>query len=188
MVTATPIPFVDGSADFCEVTFDHVVVPHEFAPGSVGAGWTQNTSELSYERGGADRWLSTYLIVEELLRLHVGTDISDDLADVFGTAVANYWILHPLSLSFARSIDREGAPAVESALVKEMGTRFEQDVVTAVLAYVEEAPNKADTSLFTRLLMTPTLTAPSFTIRGGTNEILRSVAAKGLRPSTGSVG
>ena len=73
--------------------------------------------------------------------------------------------------------------AIESSLVKEMGTRFEQDVVTAVLAFVESAPNTATASLFEKLLIAATLTAPSFTIRGGTNEVLRSVASKGLRPS-----
>jgi hypothetical protein len=35
-------------------------------------------------------------------------------------------------------------------------------------------------SLFDRLLRRAVLDAPSFTIRGGTNEVLRSVAAKGL--------
>ena len=184
-VTASPIPFIDGTADFCEVTFDGVVVPGELVLGEIGSGWTQNMSELAYERGGADRWLSTYLVVEELLRNHEHGEISDDLADLLGEAVANYWLLHQLSLSVARSIDRGGAPAVESALVKEMGTRFEQDVLNAVLAFVDQPPNTATDSLFERLLITATLTAPSFTIRGGTNEILRSVAAKGLRPSSG---
>ena len=117
-VTASPIPFIDGTADFCEVTFDGVVVPDELVLGEIGSGWTQNMSELAYERGGADRWLSTYLVVEELLRNHEHGEISDDLADLLGEAVANYWLLHQLSLSVARSIDRGGAPAVESALVK----------------------------------------------------------------------
>lgn len=183
-VTATPIPFIDGRADFCDVTFDNVFVPDELVLGEVGAGWSQNTSELSYERGGPDRWLSTYLLVEELLRLNsksAGASVPDRVIDLLGDAVANYWILHQLSLSVARSIDNGGAPAVESALVKEMGTRFEQDVVTVVLATLDHAPNMASESLFERLLVASTLNAPSFTIRGGTNEILRSVAAKGLR-------
>ena len=70
-VEATPIPFIDGSADFCEVVFDQVFVPDELVLGDVGQGWRQNTSELAYERGGPDRWLSTYLLVEELLRQEV---------------------------------------------------------------------------------------------------------------------
>jgi hypothetical protein len=89
--------------------------------------------------------------------------------------------MRQLSLSVARRIDRGGAPAVESALVKEMGTRFEQDVLNGVQELVDLEPSPATSSLFERLLVTAILTAPSFTIRGGTNEILRSVAAKGLR-------
>ena len=184
-VRATPIPFVDGTADFCEVVFDQVFVPDELVLGEIGQGWAQNTSELAYERGGPDRWLSSYLLVEELLRRETadGVPVSDALADLLGDALANYWNLHHLSLSVARSIDDGGAPAIESSLVKEMGTRFEQDVVTAVLAQLDEAPNTADRSTLGRLLVTAALTQPSFTIRGGTNEVLRSVAAKGLRPT-----
>jgi alkylation response protein AidB-like acyl-CoA dehydrogenase len=188
-VEATPIPFIDGTADFCDVVFDRVFVPDELVLGDIGQGWAQNTSELAYERGGPDRWLSTYLVVEELLRCeHAGFAADGDrppteLLDLLGDAMANYWVLHHLSLSVARSIDRGEAPAVESSLVKEMGTRFEQDVLTAVLAYADEAPDLLDDSIFGRLLTTAALTQPSFTIRGGTNEVLRSVAAKGLRPS-----
>jgi len=187
-VTATPITFIDATADFCEVVFDGVEVPNDLVLGEVGQGWVQNTSELAYERGGPDRWLSTYLLVEELLRREDGGVVgqpSHELLDLLGHAVSNYWVLHNLSLSIARSIDEGGAPSVESSLVKEMGTRFEQDVVTAVLAYVDDAPNTAGASIFERLLITATLTQPSFTIRGGTNEVLRSVAAKGLRPTVG---
>jgi 3-oxocholest-4-en-26-oyl-CoA dehydrogenase alpha subunit len=189
-VTATPIPFIDGTADFCEVVFDSVFVPDDLVLGSIGEGWAQNTSELAYERGGPDRWLSSYLLIEELLRRdgsHTdGAFVSNDLLDLLGDAVANYWVLHNLSLSVARSIDKGEAPAIESSLVKEMGTRFEQDVVTAVLAYLDQAPNTADTSILGQLVMTSALTQPSFTVRGGTNEVLRSVVSKGLRPSGGT--
>ena len=184
-LTATPIPFIDGTSDFCEVELDQVFVPDELVLGSIGQGWAQNTSELAYERGGPDRWLSSYTLLAELLRLHEQQPLPDRVADVLGEALANYWVLHSLSLSVARSIDSGGAPAVESSLVKEMGTRFEQDVVTAINGIVDEAPNMADTSAFIRLLISATLAAPSFTIRGGTNEVLRSVAAKGLQPSGG---
>jgi hypothetical protein len=68
-------------------------------------------------------------------------------------------------------------------MVKEMGTRFEQDVVNAVLGLIDFEPNLVDRSVFEQVLVLATLTAASFTLRGGTNEILRGVAAKGLRPS-----
>lgn len=185
-ITAHPIPFIDGTADFCEVVLDGVFVPDDLVLGEIGAGWTQNTSELAFERGGPDRWLSTFLVVEEFLRTQAGAVPSEAAIELLGAATATYWVLHHLSLSVARSIDNGGAPSTEAALVKEMGTRFEQDVLNAVLALVEFEPNAATQSLFERLLVTATLTAPSFTIRGGTNEVLRSVAAKGLQPTGGT--
>jgi alkylation response protein AidB-like acyl-CoA dehydrogenase len=184
-VEARPIPFIDGTADFCEVVLDEVFVPDDLVLGEIGAGWNQNTSELAFERGGPDRWLSTYLVVEELLREHEGNPPPDGLADLLGTAAASYWVLHNVTLSVARAIDAGGAPSVEASLVKEMGTRFEQDVLNAVLAIVDLDPGLPPRSMLERLLVSATLTAPSFTIRGGTNEILRSVAAKGLQAKGG---
>jgi alkylation response protein AidB-like acyl-CoA dehydrogenase len=191
-VTVTPIPFIDGTADFCEVLLDDVFVPEELLLGTPGAGWTQNTSELAFERGGPDRWLSTYLVVEELLRgyeqhgyeqdAYEASVVPDDALDLFGTAAATYWVLHHLTLSVARAIDEGRSPSIEASLMKEMGTRFEQDVLSGVLALVDFEPGLPPRSLLEQLLVTATLTAPSYTIRGGTNEILRSVAAKGLQP------
>jgi alkylation response protein AidB-like acyl-CoA dehydrogenase len=185
-VLATPITFIDGTADFCEVVLDSVFVPDNLVLGEIGAGWGQTSSELALERAGPERWLSTYLVVEELLRQHEGGEVPHAVTDLLGDAAAHYWVLHNLSLSVARAIDRGESPSVEAALVKEMATRFEQDVLDSVLELIEFEPGSEPRSLFDRLLVTATLTAPSFTIRGGTNEILRSVAAKGLQPSGGA--
>ena len=65
-----PIPFLDGTSHFNEVVLNDVFVPDELVLGEVGMGWAQNTSELAFERGGPDRWLSTYLVVENWLREH----------------------------------------------------------------------------------------------------------------------
>jgi alkylation response protein AidB-like acyl-CoA dehydrogenase len=181
-VRVRPIPFIDGTADFCEVVFDEAFVPDDLVLGQVGEGWTQNASELVYERGGPDRFLSTYLVVEEFLRQLDSATITATTMETLGNLVAHYWILHALSLSLARAIDDGRLPSTEAALVKELGTRFEQDVVAAILGLIDFEPDLAAAGLFERLLVTATLTAPSFTIRGGTNEVLRSIVAKGLRP------
>src|SRR5215472_14279592 len=177
----SPIPFLDGTLHFNEVTLTDVFVPDELVLGQVGMGWAQNTSELAHERGGPDRWLSTYLVVEQFLREHAGTELGDRAWALLGEATARWWGLRQLSLSVARQIDRGEAPSAESALVKEMGTRFEQDVLAAVQRLVDLEPSPDASSPFERLLVRAVLTAPSFTIRGGTNEVLRSVAARGLR-------
>jgi hypothetical protein len=62
-----------------------------------------------------------------------------------------------------------------------MGTRFEQDVLQRVIELVDLEPSPEAANLFERLVVGAIQTGPSFTIRGGTIEILRSVASKGLR-------
>jgi len=178
-ITVRPIAYLDGSEFFNEVVLDDVFVSDELVLGDVGAGWAQNTSELALERAGPERWLSTYLVVEEYLREHRGGDERAHAA--LGEAVAGWWGIRMLSLSVARLLDAGQAPAAESALVKELGTRFEQDVLDAVWRLVPDDPDPAAESLFERLLAAAILGAPSFTIRGGTNEILRSVAARAMR-------
>jgi alkylation response protein AidB-like acyl-CoA dehydrogenase len=178
-LTVRPIAYLDGAEFFNEVVLEEVFVPDELVLGDVGGGWAQNTSELALERAGPERWLSTYLVVEQYLREHRTIDLRAEAA--LGEAVAGWWAIRMLSLSVARLLDAGEAPAAESALVKELGTRFEQDVLDAVWRLVPDDPDPAAESLFERLLASAILGAPSFTIRGGTNEILRSVAARALR-------
>lgn len=175
------IPFLDGSAGFNEVVMTDVFVPDELVLGEIGMGWAQNTSELAYERGGPDRWLSTFGIVEEFLRLHADTSLGERAIDTLGSITARYWGLRNMSLAVARMIDEGGSPSIESALVKEMGTRFDQDVTERVLELIDLEPSPEAATLFERIVSAAILTGPSFTIRGGTIEILRSVASKGLK-------
>jgi alkylation response protein AidB-like acyl-CoA dehydrogenase len=180
-VTVTSIPFLSGHRDFNGVVLEDVFVPDELVLGEIGGGWAQNTSELAYERGGPERWLSTYLLMEELLRARAEILDAERASVVLGEVAARWWGMRRLSLSVARMIDTGEAPAVQSALVKEMATRFEQDVLACVQDLVALEPVRDGDSLLERMLFEAVLSAPSFTIRGGTNEILRSVVAKGLR-------
>ncbi len=183
-VSVTPIPFLNGSTDhFAEVVLDDVLVPHDRVIGEIGQGWAQNADELAFERSGPDRWISTFLLVQEFLREHPELAATTAGTRLIGELAAQYWVLRRLSLTVARAIDAGETPAAEAALIKEMGTRFEQDVVRALRELLDRelvcGPDAA-TSSFDRLLRRAALDAPSFTIRGGTTEVLRSVAAKGL--------
>ena len=158
-----------------------VFVPDADVVGTAGMGWAQIGQELAFERGGPDRWLSTYLVLEQYLREHDPAELDAAFVELLGSAVARFWGLRNLSLSVARAIDAHGQPSVQAALVKEMGTRFEQDLLESIRRFADVEPVPDSSSLFERLLANAILTAPVFTIRGGTIEILRSVAAKGLR-------
>lgn len=181
-VKVAPIPFLDGSHDFNEVVLNDVFVPDELVLGEPGMGWQQVTSELAYERAGPDRFLSAYQVLETFLRERVAvhTDPDASVLDAFGRLVARMWAIRQLSLSVARAIDRGEAPAVEAAIVKDIGTTFEQEAVEVVRSLVDVEPSLDATSLFEQLLARSVLISPSYTLRGGTNEVLRSVAAKAL--------
>ena len=53
---------------FNEVVFEDVFVPDELLVGREGDGWAQVTSELAFERSGPERYLSSWILVEEMLR------------------------------------------------------------------------------------------------------------------------
>lgn len=176
-----PIPFLNGEHHFNEVSFTDVFVPDENVVGVAGMGWNQNTTEMAYERGGPDRWLSPFSTVEQLLRETQGTAMSERVVELFGEMTARWWGIRNMSLSVSRLIDDGHAPSIESSLVKEMGTRYEVELIERLVELVDEELTLDSESLFQRLLSQCVLTGPGNTIRGGTIEILRSVASKGLQ-------
>jgi alkylation response protein AidB-like acyl-CoA dehydrogenase len=182
-MTVRPITFIDGTADFCEIVLDDVFVPDSLVLGTIGNGWAQNTAELAFERGGPDRILSPFGVLRAWLAGGVG--VSDPVAQEWlGATVARFWVLRSLSLSVARMADSGRSPVTEAALVKEMATRFEQDVVAGVTDHYGRPVGLDGPTELDRLLAKATLTGPSWTIRGGTTEILRGVVSRAL---TGAV-
>lgn len=178
-VEVSPIPYLNGAHSFNEVALRDVFVADDRVLGEVGSGWRQVTSELAYERSGPDRFLSAM----SLLRSYVaerGADQDEAGAAMLGRVTARLWAIRQLSLAVARSLDRGGAPAIEAAMVKDIGTRFEQWAVEAIRSAAETDLDPGSASLFERLLAEAVITSPTFTLRGGTTEVLRSIAAKGL--------
>jgi alkylation response protein AidB-like acyl-CoA dehydrogenase len=175
-----PIAFIDGSRDFCEVVLDDLFVPDDLVLGSVGRGWQQIVSELAFERGGPDRWLSPYGLVEELLRDTAGEELPPELVKALGAFTAQWWAMRRLSLSVARMIDDGRSPSVEAALVKSMGTRFEQSVVGVLAELAEDRMSASSNSTLRRLWSAAVLASPSWTIRGGTSEVLVGIITKAL--------
>jgi len=179
-VTVRPIAFMDGSHHFNEVVLQDVFVPDSLLIGEEGQGWAQVTSELVSERGGPDRYMSVF----QLLRLAVrfAGDALDTRAAEFGAIMGRFGTLRRMSYSIAAMIDAGEDPGPFVPVVKDLGTTFEQETV-AFLREVAAEPQRLDhfTDDFQRLLTRATLSAPAFTLRGGTTQILRSMIARGLR-------
>jgi 3-oxocholest-4-en-26-oyl-CoA dehydrogenase alpha subunit len=175
-VHVTPIEFIDGSREFCEVHLEQVRVPDHDRLGPVGRGWSQNTGELALERGGVDRWMSLIPLLDQLSLRADGADQTalDGLS-------AMCWGLRGLSLAVARQVDAGSSPVIEAALVKDLGTTFEQECLRVLADAFGHAPRPEAPDEFETLLARALLIAPSWTIRGGTSEILRTIVAKGVR-------
>jgi alkylation response protein AidB-like acyl-CoA dehydrogenase len=179
-VKVSPIPFIDGSHHFNEVVLQDVFVPDDMVLGQIGDGWRQVTGELAYERSGPDRYLSTFNVLRQFVATFADRPPTDEQLRVVGRLSAWFWTIRQMSLAVARSLDAGEAPAVEAALVKDIGTKFEQEVIDVVRAAAETEVDPEGATLFEKLLAEAVLTGPSFTLRGGTTEVLRSIAAKGL--------
>lgn len=179
-VKISPIPFLDGSHHFNEVVLEDVFVPDDMVLGGVGDGWRQVTGELAYERSGPDRYLSTMTVLRSFVADAVDDPPTPEQAMAIGRLTAWFWTIRQMSLAVARSLDRGEAPAVEASLVKDLGTTFEQQSIEVLRTAARREIDPEGPTMFDKLLAQAVLTGPSFTLRGGTTEVLRSIAAKGL--------
>ena len=88
-LTLSPIVLMSGEHHFNEVGFDEVFVDDVNLLGEVGDGWHQVTAELSFERSGPERILTTAPLLTALMRaLSVQPDTDDHTAAAVGELVA----------------------------------------------------------------------------------------------------
>ena len=178
-ITIRPIIDLVGDVHFNEVFFDNVLVPHDSLIGNAGDGWKQCTSELSLERSGPERYLSSIQLFFELLRV-VGPNPPESIKEAIGRITAEMWTLRQMSLSVAGQLAAGKDPAVEAAIVKDLGNGFEQELPRLVQAVCDAEIDLGGDQPFAQVLAFLIQASPSFSLRGGTREILRGIIARGL--------
>jgi alkylation response protein AidB-like acyl-CoA dehydrogenase len=146
--------------------------------GSEGQGWGQVTAELAFERSGPERLYSSIVLLElwvDWLRRH-GDGSHAEAVGRFATELA---ALRQLSISVTARLACGDSPVVEAALVKDLGTEFEQAIPAVLEAALGDPGAEIDGQLV-RTLAYVSQVAPTFSLRGGTREILRGMIARGL--------
>lgn len=176
-ISVRPIIDLVGGHDFNEVFLDNVFVPDAMRVGEEGAGWKQVTAELSLERSGPERYLSSFALLLEFIRL-AGAEPSPAAAALIGQYAAELWTLRQMSRSTAAKLAAGEDPALEAAIVKDLGNSFEQNLPRAIQA-IADVDLSADSD-FAKALALLLQVSPSFSLRGGTREILRGIIARGL--------
>lgn len=175
-VTVRPILNLLGEHDFNEVTLDDVALPADHLIGEEGQGWQQVGAELAFERSGPERYLSA---TELLLQMLDAADPqSPQHTEALGRVVAHYGTLRQMSLGVAGLLARGDNPALAASLVKDQGALVEQALPE--LAQQLFGGRAKPGSDLAQVMQFTTLAAPSFSLRGGTREILRGIIAKGL--------
>lgn len=172
-VDIRPIISMNGKHHFNEVILDEVFVPDAMVFGTIGNGWQQVTSELSFERSGPERFLSTFPLLADMAT-HVRdgslprhTDLGRYLGRITG--------LHQMSMAVAGALERHEPADTAAAVVKVLGTSTEGDI-----ADFADVLGETDDEGYRAMLADAVVQRPGFTLRGGTNEVLRGVIARGL--------
>lgn len=167
-----PIVSMNGAHHFNEVILDSAFVPDDMVFGDIGNGWRQVTSELAFERSGPERFLSTFVLLSACADRMASNAIPRD--PNLGRLVARIAGLHRMSTAVAGALERHEPADLPAAVVKVLGTTTEGDI--AEFADLQDSPDP----VFADLVRAAVDQRPGFTLRGGTNEVLRGVLARGL--------
>tara|TARA_B110000003_G_scaffold135264_1_gene137179 strand:- start:240 stop:1382 length:1143 start_codon:yes stop_codon:yes gene_type:complete len=178
-ITVRPVKNMAGDSEFNEVHFDNVIIPSDNALGEINGAWKQASKELAYERSGSERFLETFAVFQALAD-YVHQNPKIHLQEALGTLVADLYSFRQMSLSVAMMLEQGKAPMVESALVKDLGTIWQQALPERVRSIVGGESDFADQPEFCSVIDRMLKIAPKLTIQGGTTEVLRGIIARGL--------
>jgi alkylation response protein AidB-like acyl-CoA dehydrogenase len=174
-----PVINLLGEHHFNEIFLTDVFVPDWLLLGKEGNGWNQVTSELAFERSAPDRFLVLFQMLREMVRM-AGPNPDKATAAALGKLISQLATLRGMSLSIAGMLQEGLQPNNESAVVKDLGTRYEQDIPVVARQLFPTEPELEAIDTYVAMIARSTMNAPRFSIQGGTREILRGIIARGL--------
>jgi alkylation response protein AidB-like acyl-CoA dehydrogenase len=180
-VTVRPIVDMAGDAHFNEVFFDNVQLGADALVGAEGQGWEQVNAELAFERSGPERIYSSIALLECWINLLRDQSINDAASvSLLGSLIAEMAVLRALSLAVTQKLVDGESPATDASVVKDYGTDYEQKLIRQIGLWLGANPDVVVPSDMLRTLGYLEQMCATFTLRGGTREILRGIIARGL--------
>jgi acyl-CoA dehydrogenase len=175
-VDVRPLRQMNGDAHFSEVFLDDAVVPNTDRIGGEGEGWRVALTCLSYERGAATAGGGGGLLdVDRLIGAARARGLEHDplVRDALARLVIETRVMG-YTARRARDSARAGRPGPEGSGMKLRGSKLFRDYTALAIALLGPAgtcdPHGELQTLF--------LTAPSLSIRGGTDEIQRNIVGE----------
>ena len=178
-IDVRPIHNMTGDHDFNQVFFEDAFIPDTMRVGNEGDGWKQVTTELAFERSGPERYLSSFPLVKEVV-VEAGQDPSEREAIGIGRMIARAATFREMSLSVSGMLEAGKNPNIEAAVMKELGVAFEQKIPGMAHDLFGSSPRLSHGSDFETTMAYIMQANVSFSLRGGTREIVRGIIARGL--------
>ncbi len=178
-VEIRPVINLLGEHHFNEIFLTDVFIPDHLLLGKEGNGWNQLTSELAFERSAPDRFLVLFQMLQQMIRV-AGPHPDKATAVALGKLISQLATLRSMSVSIAGMLAEGLQPNNESAVVKDLGTRYEQDIPVVARQLFPTEPELEAIDVYAAMIARSTMNAPRFSIQGGTREILRGIIARGL--------
>ncbi len=187
-ITVRPIINMAGQHSFNEVFFDNVRVPKKFMVGAENEGFKQIMAQMDYERAGLERLMQNYHLFEELKdyvkkmdKKSCGPDFYAWVKDSVAQLEIEYNAGRLLCYLTAWTIDQGRMPTREAAMCKAFCTQYEQrlnDVATKILGPISQIRPGVKWALFDGYTADSYLWGPSFTLQGGSVEVLKNIVAQ----------
>jgi acyl-CoA dehydrogenase len=180
-VSVRPLLDIAGDTHFNEVLFEDVELSADALVGEEGAGWQQVTAELALERSGPERIYSSIVLADAwLAEMRAAAPDHPAVQATAGRIAGRLAVLRAMSLAVAAKLGRGERPDLEAAFVKDLGTEFEQAVPEWIRAALDAVPQAEPSPTLLRSLAYVTQISPTFSLRGGTRQIMRGIIARGL--------
>jgi alkylation response protein AidB-like acyl-CoA dehydrogenase len=186
-ITVRPIVNMAGESRFNEVFFDDVKIPQEYRVGEENAGFKQIMAQMDYERAGLERLMQNHPLFEQL-KEHLreeGPSAGDQASyswarDQVAQLEVEYNVGRLLCYYTAWVIDQGETPTTQAALCKAFCTQYEQrvnDVASQILGPLCQIRRGVQWSPFQGDLAESLLWGPSYTLQGGSVEVLKNIVA-----------
>ncbi len=187
-VTIRPLINIAGEHSFNEVFFDNVKIPATSLVGKEGDGFKQIMAQVDYERSGIERLLQNYPVYTALRKYIAEMTPEDRHSDYYG------WIkdvMAQLEIEFnvgrlmcyntAWIIDQGKKPTSQAAISKAFCTRYEQklnDTAMKIMGPSSTIRKGSETLSPAIDVAACYLWGPSYTLQGGSMEVLKNIIAQ----------
>jgi alkylation response protein AidB-like acyl-CoA dehydrogenase len=194
-VTVQPLMNIAGAHSFNEVFLDEVKIPPNRLVGKKDEGFDQIMEQMVYERAGIERLMQNYAIkgyLQEYVRAtkRNGKYLWEDpiVRNMLATLEIEFNIGRLLCYNVAWTIDQGKVPTYEASVCKVFCTQYEQklsDIATQLMGIYGQLLPGSPWAPFGGAAAESYLWSPSYTLQGGTIEILKNIIAlRGLKLQT----